>query len=228
MKTVLSPTHPLSPRIGFIICLIIVAVLLLLSGLAYPHMAAELVTRPAGNGHGESSPSREFTALALPVALLLVCVLLVLAPRVNPRILEQLSTGSHLDIKNSIKALNIAMVLIGAIFATLHIGLLALYTGADFPLEAAMGTVFGATLAGLGVLLPLTRTSGSFQHETLERYRKGSSRAYRPASYLLMSAGVIVTCCSWSAPGIAVVVGTASVAVAFGIIAVQGLRAVFS
>ena len=62
MSTTSTPTTSRTPRTGFIVCLVIAIALLIVSIIAYPHMAPELVTRPAGNGHGENSPNREFTA----------------------------------------------------------------------------------------------------------------------------------------------------------------------
>ena len=60
--------------------LVITIALLVVNIIAYPHMAPELVTRPAGNGHGENSPSREFTAFVPPLILVVVAGLITLAP----------------------------------------------------------------------------------------------------------------------------------------------------
>lgn len=222
-----TPTTPSRlPRAGVVLCLVVGGALLILSALAYPHMAAELVTRPAGERHGESSPSREFTAVALPLALVLIGSLVALAPRVTPRLLERFPAGAVTNTANSIKVLGGALALIAIIVSVLHVGLLAMYMGTDFPLEAVMGTVIGVVLIALGSLLPWTRPEGHFHNATLERFRAGSSRAYRPASYLLMTAGAATMVLAWVSQTLTMVVGVGAVALAFGFIAWRGLRAV--
>lgn len=224
MATTTTPTtSSRTPRTGFVICLVIAVAMLIVSWVAYPHMAPELVTRPAGNGHGENSPSREFTSLALPIALVAVAALVALAPRVNPRFLERFPAGAVANIENSRRVLNTVLILIGVLFAALHLGLVALYLDVNIPLEAIMGSVAGLVVIGLGAVLPWTRPEGRFEHAALERYRAGSSRAYRPAGYLLMAGGLLTIILAWLSPTAAMVVGVGSVVAAFGLVLVRGL-----
>ena len=115
MSTTSTPTTSRTPRTGFIVCLVIAIALLVVSIIAYPHMAPELVTRPAGNGHGENSPSREFTAFVPPLILVVVAGLVALAPRFNPRFLERFPAGAVANTENSTKVLNCVLVLVGVL-----------------------------------------------------------------------------------------------------------------
>lgn len=125
-----------------------------MSIIAYPHTAPELVTRPAGNGHGENSPSREFTAFVAPLILVVVAGLVALAPRFNPRFLERFPAGAVANTENSTKVLNCVLVLVGVLIAALHLGLIALYVGFNAPLEAIMTTAAGVLTIVLAWLSP--------------------------------------------------------------------------
>ena len=228
MSTTSTPTTSRTPRTGFVVCLVIALALLVVSIIAYPHMAPELVTRPAGNGHGENSPSREFTAFVPPLILVVVAGLIALAPRFNPRFLERFPAGAVANTENSTKVLNCVLVLVGILIAALHLGLIALYMGFNAPLEAIMTTAAGIVVTGLGAVLPWTRPEGRFNNPTLERYRAGSARAYRPAGYLLMAAGVLTIVLAWLSPTAAMIVGIGSIVAAFGLIAVRGIRSAAS
>ena len=126
MFTTSTPTTSRTPRTGFIVCFVIAIALLVVSIVAYPHMASELVTRPAGNGHGENSPSREFTAFVPPLILVVVAGFVTLAPRFNPRFLERFPAGAVANTENTTKVLNCVLVLVGVLIAALHLGLIAL------------------------------------------------------------------------------------------------------
>lgn len=91
-----------------------------------------------------------------------------------------------------------------------------------------MTTAAGIVVTGLGAVLPWTRPEGRFNNPTLERYRAGSARAYRPAGYLLMAAGVLTIVLAWLSPTAAMIVGIGSLVAAFGLIAVRGIRSAAS
>lgn len=159
---------------------------------------------------------------------MVVAGLVTLAPRFNPRFLERFPAGAVANIENSTKVLNCVLVLVGVLFASLHLGLIALYVGINVPLEAIMKTAAGIVVIGLGAVLPWTRPEGRFNNSTLEHYRAGSARAYRPAGYLLMAAGVLTIVLAWLSPTTAMIVGIGSLVAAFGLIAVRGIRSAAS
>lgn len=213
------------PIVGLIACLVVAAIMAGLSIWALPSMAPELVTREANGRHGESSPSRGFTAAALPTALVGVGVLVTLAAKFDPPFLERFPAGAQPNHRNSTRVLNVVLTLVGAVFLVLHIGLLALYLGTDFPLEGAVGTAVGAILVGLGIVLPLTRPEGHFDNSTIERFRAASATTYRLAGYGLALCGLLVIALAWVSSPAAMIVGVGGVILAYGATIATGLRA---
>ena len=163
-----------------------------MSIIAYPHMAPELVTCPAGNGHGENSPSREFTAFVPPLILVVVAGLVALAPRFNPRFLERFPAGAVANTENSTKVLNCVLVLVGVLIAALHLGLIALYVGINAPLEAIMTTAAGIVVTGLGAVLPsflIILCIALFFHQFMDiPWIAAMFRGIRPAVVALIAA----------------------------------------
>lgn len=111
-------------------------------------MAQTLMTREAAGNHAQSVVSRGFTAVALPGTLLLVAALFVVGPRLDERYLGRLRLNAGRNLRNASRVLSAVLAGLTVVLLLIHLGLLSMFTGRDYPIEEAVS-------AGVGLLLVL-------------------------------------------------------------------------
>jgi len=206
--------RPLVPWPGLAIAALTATAMAAASVIAWPDMAAAIVTREAGGNHGASVVPRGVTATLPPLALLVVAFLLAFSPELDRRLRTALKLSGESNPRGGIRVLNGVLCGLAVFFLVFHLGLLSGHTGDDFPFDQAVPAAAGVLIMVTGVVLPVARPDDTFGSETLERARRVIAPGYRTAAFTLTFLGLltIVTALLW--PRAAVFVGGSSVMVA--------------
>ena len=220
-----APPWVMVPWPGAAVALAAVAIMIVASVVAWPDMAAEIVTREADGRHGESVVSRGVTAVAHPVALLVLSALFSVGLRADHELLSRTPMGLDRSPDRVRRVLSWTLMGLSPVLVVLHLGMLALHTGEEFPLEQAAAAAAGLLIVCLGVAAPLFAPGG--RHTGwLERFRAAQGGAYRIAGLFLVLAGIATAVAATVAPQVAMGVAVVSVAAAFLVVGlVAALRA---
>ncbi|MEU6075971.1 hypothetical protein [Micromonospora sp. NPDC047074] len=208
------PSWVTIPWPGAAVALGAVAAMVTTSIVAWPEMSAEIVTRAADGRHGESVSNRAVTAVALPLALLGLTALLSVVLRLDHELLHRTSLGRDRDPERARRVLSWTLSGVSVVLLVLHVGLVSLHTGDEFPLEQAVAGAVGVLLACLGAALPLAAPGGRFDGR-LEHFRAALGPAYRLAAFVLVVGGVATIAAATISAGAALVAAASAVAGAF-------------
>lgn len=209
-----APPWVMVPWPGAAVALAAVAIMTVASVVAWPDMAVEIVTREADGRHGKSTASRGVTAVAMPVALLVLTALFSVGLRADHELLKRTPVGLDRSPERVRRVLSWTLMGLSVVLAVLHLGLLTLHTGEAFPLERAVVVAAGLLIVCLGVAAPLFAPGGSYTGR-LERFRAAQGGAYRAAGLFLVLAGIATAVAAALDPRVAMIVGVGSVGAAF-------------
>ncbi|MET0693005.1 MAG: hypothetical protein ABWX96_09210 [Propionibacteriaceae bacterium] len=193
-----------------------VVAMVVASVLFWPDMAQTLVTREAAGNHGQSEVSRGFTAVAMPLTLVVLAALFAVGPRLDQKYLGRLRLNAGRNLRNASRVLSYVLAGLTVVLLVIHLGLLSMFAGRDYPIEEAVAAGVGFLLVLLGIALPLARPEGDFQTPWLNRYRDALGSSYRRAAYLLIALGLVVMVFAFIAPVVSMVVAALAVLVVFG------------
>ncbi|WP_136518007.1 hypothetical protein [Cellulomonas telluris] len=204
-----------TPWPGAALVAVAVPVMVVASVLAWPDMAAEVVTREAGGRHGASVVPREVSAALLPATLVVLTALFAVVPGLDQRLLGRTPLAQDRSPERARRVLGWTLAGLAPVTVVLHLGVLAMHTGEPFPLDRAMGVALGLLLVALGVGLPLAAPGGRFSGRA-EGFRAAQGPAYRTAGLLLVLAGAVTAVAAGAGASWAPVVAVVGTAVAFG------------
>ena len=207
-------TPPTAPWPGLVVAVLAAAAMVIASVLAWPDMAESIVTREARGEHGASVVSRGVTAVALPIAFLLVAAVLTAAPALDRWLRARVRLPAQVNARGGVRVLNYALTGLAIFFLVFHLGLLSLHTGGGFPLETAVPAAGGLLIVLLGIALPLARPEDTFGSAALERVRRVIGPAYRIAGFTLVALGLFTIAAAFLWPPAAAAAGASSVAIA--------------
>lgn len=217
------PPWIMVPWPGAVVALAAVAIMIVTSVVAWPEMAAEIVTREADGRHGESVASRGVTAVAMPSILLLLTVLFSVILRADHELLKRTPLGLDRSPERARRVFSWTLMGLSVVLVVFHLGLLSLHTGDRYPLEEAVAAAMGLLIVCLGVAAPLFAPGGSYTGG-LERFRAAQARLYRGAGIALVLAGIATSVTAVLQPWLAMGVAVVSVGAVFLVV---GLTATF-
>lgn len=209
-----APPWVMVPWPGAAVALAAVVIMVVASVVAWPEMAAEIVTREADGRHGESVANRGVTAAAVPSALLLLTVLLSVIFRADHELLGRTPVGLDRSPERARRVFSWTLMGLSVVLVALHLGLLSLHTGEGYPLEAAVAAAAGLLVACLGVAAPLFAPGGRYQGRA-EEFRAAQGRSYRVAGIVLVVAGTATAIAAAFDPRLAMGIGVVSVGAVF-------------
>lgn len=216
-----APPWVMVPWPGAAVALVAVVIMAVASVVAWPEMAAEIVTREADGRHGESVAGRGITACAVPGVLLLLTGLLSVVLRADHELLGRTPVGLDRSPERARRVFSWTLMGLSVVLVALHLGLLSLHTGAPYPFEEAVAAAVGLLVACLGVAAPLFAPGGRLTGRA-EEFRAAQGPSYRLAGIALVVAGtataVVAAFDAGLAMGIAVV-SVGAVFLAVGIVA---------
>lgn len=195
------------------------------SMLAWPDMAAEVVTREAAGRHGASVVPRGVSAVLLPATASLLAALFALGPWVEHHLGSLTPALQERSPERVRRVLGWTSAGLSVVLLVVHLGVLSLYTGHDFRWEQAVGAAVGVLLVVLGGVLPLAAPGGRFSSRRAEAFRAAQGPAYRDAGVVVAITGVATVVCAFAAPAAAVVVAVGGVLLGFGLVAVRAALA---
>ena len=217
------PPWVMIPWPGAAVALAAVVIMVVASVVAWPDMAAEVVTREAAGNHGESVATRGVTAVALPCVLLGLTALLSVILRADHELLRRTPVGIDRSPARARRVFSWTLTGLSGVLVLLHLGLLSLHTGDAYPLDEAVAAAVGILLVCLGVAAPLFAPGGRFTGR-LESFRAAQGRLYRRAGIVLVLAGVATAVAAVLDPWVAMGIAVGSVAVVFLVVGVMALR----
>ena len=203
------------PWPGLIVVTLAAAAMVVAGAVAWPEMAPTIVTREAGGNHGASVVSRGVTVIVPPVALLVVAALIAAAPELDRRLRTLSGLPGQVNPRGGIRVLSHLLGGLAVVFLVLHLGLLSMHTGADFPMDRAVPAAAGLLLLLVGIALPLARPDDTYGSQSLERVRRTAAPGYRVAGFALAGLGLLTIVTAFVWPAAAIVVGGSSVLLAF-------------
>jgi hypothetical protein len=209
-----APPWVLVPWPGAAVALAAVVIMVVASVVAWPEMAAEIVTREAGDRRGESVASRGATAAAMPGVLLLLTGLFSVILRADHELLRRTPIGPDRSPERARRVLSWTLMGLSVVLVALHLGLLSLHTGAAYPLEQAVSAAAGLLIACLGVAAPLFAPGGRTTGRA-EEFRAAQGRSYRLAGVALVVAGVVTAVVAAFDPRLAMGIAAVSVGAVF-------------
>lgn len=217
------PPWVMVPWPGAAVALAAVVIMVVTSVVAWPDMAAEIVTREAAGNHGESVAARGVTAVALPCVLLGLTILLSVVLRADHELLKRTPVGMDRSPERARRVFSWTLMGLSVVLVLLHLGLVSLHTGDVYPLDEAVAAGVGVLLVCLGVAAPLFAPGGQFTGR-LETFRAAQGKLYRRAGIVLVVAGVATAVAAVFNPWVAMGVAVGSVAVVFLVVGVVALR----
>jgi hypothetical protein len=198
-----------------------VVAMVVASVVAWPDMAAEVVTREAAGRHGESVVPRGASAVLLPATATLLAVLLALGPWVEHHLGSLTPALQERSPERVRRVLGWTSAGLAVVLLVVHLGVLSLHTGVAFDWERTVGAAVGVLLVVVGAVLPLAAPGGRFRSVRAEAFRAAQGPAYRVAGVVVALAGVGTVVCAFAAPAAAVLVAVGGVLLGFGVVAVR-------
>ncbi|CAH0228696.1 hypothetical protein PlfCFBP13513_17520 [Plantibacter flavus] len=211
------------PRAVFVIAAIAVVGMLAWSIVRWPDMAAQIVTRESDGRHGTSVVNREVTAVAMPIVLVVMTVLLAVAPTLDAKLMAGIRRTSASGRRASARVLGAFVIGLCVLFPALHVVFVSLQTGEDLAVTSIVGAAAGVLLVILGVYLPLARPDGETFSAVEESFRAALGPASRLGGVALILVGVAVFVAALAVPAAAVFVASGGVVLVFGGIAVSAV-----
>ncbi|MGC4943337.1 hypothetical protein [Kribbella sp. DT2] len=218
------PAWVVVPWPGAVVALAAVAIMIATAIVAWPEMAAEIVTREADGRHGQSVVSREVTAVALPSVLLVLIVLFSVILRADHELLKRTAMGQDRSPERARRVLSWTLMGLSVTLVALHFGLLSLHTGDAYPFEKTVAAAGGLLITCLGAAAPLFAPGGRFIGR-LEGFRAAQGRLYRRAGIVLVLAGMTTAVTAAFEPGLAMGVAVVSVGAVFLVVGLAAVRA---
>jgi hypothetical protein len=218
------PAWVMVPWPGAAVALAAVAIMAVTTVVAWPDMAAEVVTREAGGRHGESVASRGVTAVAMPSVLLGLTVLFSVVQRADHELLKRTPYGLDRSPERARRVLSWTLMGLSVVLVALHFGLLSLHTGDEYPFEKAVAASVGLLIVCLGVAVPLAAPGGRYTGR-LEAFRAAQGRLYRRAGIALVLAGSATAAAAAFDPRLAMGVAVVSVGATFLVVGLAATRA---
>jgi len=223
-----SPRWWVVPWPGAGLAIIAVVVMVVATVVAWPDMAEQIVTREANGRHGTSVVSREVSATLLPLTLVLLVVLLSIAPRLDYLLLRSTPMGKDRSPERARRVFSWTLAGLSVVLTVLHLGVLSMHTGAQFPLEKAMGVACGVLLVAIGIALPMAAPGGRFRTARVEQFRAAQGPAYRYGGGAMVAVGIATSATALVSPTVAVTVATVGIFVVLaGVLGTAVLRGLF-
>ncbi|MDN5732507.1 MAG: hypothetical protein L0H14_11895 [Yaniella sp.] len=215
------------PMGALIIAGMAVVFMVIWSVALWPDMTPTIVTREAGGNHGQSAVSREVTAAAMPVVLVVLAVLLAAAPTLDAKLMRLIITTPQQDRgRGSPRVLGASLVGLSILLSALHVGFVDMHTGAGLPIEQIVPVAAGVLLTILGIYLPLAHPSTTHDNERFEAFRAAQGPAYRIGGFVLVLVGLATIVSGLLLPWLSIVIAVGGVAAIFvSIIVVSLIRA---
>ncbi|MGO1264281.1 MAG: hypothetical protein ACTMIV_14110 [Brevibacterium aurantiacum] len=200
-----------------------VAFMVVWSIIQWPDMTVEMVTRRAEGNHGESVVPRPVTAIALPVTLSALTILLAFAPTLDEKLMTKITGMNQPRGSASTRVLGAVLVGAGLLLSVLHVIFVGMHTGMKVPIEQLAGSAGGLVLIILGIYMPLIRPDTMHAYPKLALFQAQLGPAYRLGGYLLVLVGSMTVATAIFFPKWTILIGPLGTALVFSIIALTGL-----
>lgn len=213
----MTPTDPTRrlPTGALVMAGLAITFMLVWSIVNWPEMAPAIMTREAAGNHGASVVPRGVTAVAMPVALLVLTVLLMAAPVWDAKLQARISSAAQQRGRGAVRVLGAVLVGLSIFLGAFHVALVGMYTGADLPVEQIGGAAAGVLLTILGVHLPLARPDTAGADPTLETFRASLGPTYRAGGFAMVGLGLVTIALAVVRPALGLYVTPAGVAIIF-------------